>query len=240
MVIRSVMSQRFIVILVLSKLVFFIHEEPIFGCVKSSFQIESVWLEFLCHNKTLCFHVRFRSLENLLSLIIFVTFISDFFINRNWSVIADISTSNWVLTGSIDSSSDFGINCTLRSSSWVWTRCAHLGSHKLRSTLDVIFSLPKNRIFLGLLLWFLLSGIHIVDVSTSGGRIMLGTESVLSLLRWIILCSSWFSGHIKDILWFLLKWICGLAHFDLFYFALNLISSCLKLNFGFKFKSVDL
>jgi hypothetical protein len=129
MVIWSVMCQRFIVILVLTKFVLFINEESIFGCIKSSFQIESIWLELLSHNKTLSFHIWFSSLENLLCLIIFIAFITDFFINRNWSVITDISTSNWVLTSSIYSSPDFGVNCTLRSSSGVWTRCAHFSTH---------------------------------------------------------------------------------------------------------------
>jgi len=225
-IIRRNVSQRFIVILVLTKLSLVINEESILGGVESSLQIERIWLEFLCDYKTLSFHIWFSGLENLLGLIIFATLITDFFINRNWSVITGISTSNWVLTGSIYSSSNFGVNSTLWSSCGVWTRCAHLSSHKLGSTLDVIFGLPENRIFLGLLLWFLLSSVHIVNVSPSRWGIML-TQSVLSLLCWVVLCSCRFRSDVKDILRFLLKWICGLAH-DLFYFAIVFYSFCVK------------
>jgi len=171
---RSIVSQRFIMILV-CKLILF--KESILGCVESSFQIEWIWLDLLCHYQTLSFHIWFCSLENLLGLIIFTALITDFFIDGNWSIITGISTSNWVLTGSINSSPDFGVNSTLWSSSGVWTRSTHLSSHQLWSTLAVIFGLPENRIFLGLFLWFLLSSVHIVNVSPSSWGVMFVTQS---------------------------------------------------------------
>jgi len=82
-IIRRNVSQRFIVILVLTKLSLVINEESILGGVESSLQIERIWLEFLCDYKTLSFHIWFSGLENLLGLIIFATLITDFFINRN-------------------------------------------------------------------------------------------------------------------------------------------------------------
>ena len=218
MVVWSVSSQRFIVILVLTKLILF--KESILGSVESSLDIKCIWLELLCHHKTLCLHVWFGSLENLLSLIVFATLITDLFIDRNWSIITSISTSNWVLICSIDSSSYFGVNSTLWSSSGVWTRCTHLSSHELGSTLAIVFGLPVNRIFLGLLLWFLLSSIHIFDVSTSRWGVMLGSNTILTCFSWVVLCPNRF-GNVMLILRLYLKWICGLAHVR-FYFALKI------------------
>ena len=178
-------------------------------------------MELLSYHKTLCLHIWFGSLENLLSLIIFATLITDLFIYRNWSVITSISTSNWVLTCSVYSSSDFGVNGTLWSSSGVWTRRTHLSSHKLWSTLAVIFGLPENRIFLGLLLWFLLSSIHILNISPSSGSVMFASNTVLPSFGWVVLCSSRLAGYVMKVLRLWLKWICCLAHV-LFYFALKL------------------
>ena len=239
MVLWCIIGQRFIVILGLTELILVL--ESIHGCVKSSLDIKSIWLELLCHivsvrhYKTLCLHVWFGSLENLLSLIVFATLITDLFILRNWSIITGNSTSNWVLICSIDSFSDFGVNSTLWSSSGAWLRCTHLSSHELRSTLAIVFGLPFIRVFLGLLFWFLLSSINILDVSTSRWGVVFPSNTILTCFSWVVLCPSRFGSDVMLILdlsmRLYLKWI--YAHVR-FYFALNLNCSCLKWNFDFK------
>ena len=176
MVISCFMSQWFIVILILTELIFFIHKESILGGIESTFQVKTVWLELLGHDETLSLNIWFVIFENLLSLVVFTAQITVFFVNRNRSIITDILSSNWVwITGCIDSSPDFSINVNWSSSGWIWTWGTHFSSHKLRSTFTIVFGLPDGWIFFWLLFGLLLGGVHVVNVSasTSWGVVLL-------------------------------------------------------------------